>query len=62
MVDGDEIDGVHVRVAELTGRAGDVVVMQPWTLHNFSMNCADVPRFMVTHTVFRGPARSPAGD
>jgi hypothetical protein len=62
MVDGDEIDGVHVRVAELTARAGDVVVMHPWTLHNFSMNCADAPRFMVTHTVFRVPARSPAED
>ena len=53
MVDGDEIDGVRVRVAELTAAAGDVVVMQPWTLHNLSMNCADRPRFMVTHTVYR---------
>jgi hypothetical protein len=53
MVDGDEIDGVHVRVAELTAGAGDIVVMQPWTLHNFSMNCADAPRFMVTHTIWR---------
>jgi len=62
MVDGDEIDGVHVRVAELTAEAGDVVVMQPWTLHNFSMNCADAPRFMVTHTIYRPPADPPAGD
>ncbi len=53
MTDGDEIDGVRVRVAELTAEAGDVVVMQPWTLHNLSMNCASGPRCMVTHTVFR---------
>jgi ectoine hydroxylase-related dioxygenase (phytanoyl-CoA dioxygenase family) len=53
MVDGDEIDGVRVRVAELTAGAGDVVVMQPWTMHNLSMNCADRPRFMVTHSIYR---------
>jgi len=48
-----EIDGVTVRVRELTGEPGDVVFMLPWTLHNFSMNCADRPRFMVTHTAYR---------
>jgi hypothetical protein len=53
MLDGDEVEGVPVQVAELTGRPGDVVVMMPWTLHNFSMNCATTPRFMVTHTVLR---------
>jgi hypothetical protein len=53
MLDGDEIDGVRVQVAELTGRPGDIVAMMPWTLHNFSMNCATTPRFMVTHTILR---------
>jgi hypothetical protein len=53
MIDGDSIDGVHVRVAELTGGAGDVAVMLPWTMHNMSMNCASEPRFMVTHSVYR---------
>lgn len=53
MVDGDEIDGVPVRVAELTGAPGDLVVMHPWTMHNMSMNCAAGPRFMVTHSVYR---------
>ena len=51
------IDGVTVRVRELTGEAGDVAFMLPWTLHNVSLNCADQPRFMVTHTVYSG-ARS----
>lgn len=53
MTDGDEIDGVRVRVVELTGQAGDVVAMLPWTFHNISMNCAATPRFMVTHSVSR---------
>jgi hypothetical protein len=53
MVDGDEVDGVRVRVAELTAAAGDLVVMQPWTMHNLSMNCRATPRMMVTHTIYR---------
>lgn len=56
MVDGDEVDGVRVRVAELTADAGDVVVMLPWTMHNLSMNVAARPRFMVTHSVYAGDA------
>jgi hypothetical protein len=49
---GTVIDGVRVRVRELTGQPGDVVLMLPWTLHNISMNCSDRPRFMVTHTAY----------
>jgi hypothetical protein len=52
MLDGDEVDGVRVRVAELTGEAGDVVVMLPWTLHGLAMNCSPAPRFMATHSLF----------
>jgi hypothetical protein len=52
MLDGDEVDGVRVRVVELTAAAGDVVVMLPWTLHSLAMNCAAAPRFMVTHTIW----------
>jgi hypothetical protein len=53
MTDGDVIDGVRVRVSELTASAGDVVVMQPWTMHNLSPNCASAPRFMVTTSIYR---------
>jgi ectoine hydroxylase-related dioxygenase (phytanoyl-CoA dioxygenase family) len=53
MRDGDEVDGVRVRVVELTGDAGDVTVMLPWTLHSASTNTAARPRFMVTHTLHR---------
>ena len=54
MLDGDEVDGVRVRVAELTGEAGDVVVMLPWTLHSLAMNCSPA-RFAVTHSLFAHP-------
>jgi ectoine hydroxylase-related dioxygenase (phytanoyl-CoA dioxygenase family) len=53
MTDGDEIDGVRVKVVELIGQAGDVVVMLPWTMHSLAMNCAAVPRFMTTHSIYR---------
>ncbi|MBW2282682.1 MAG: phytanoyl-CoA dioxygenase family protein [Deltaproteobacteria bacterium] len=36
-----EIDGVPVRVAELTGEAGDVIVAHPWLLHVLAPNCGD---------------------
>jgi hypothetical protein len=57
MIDGHDIDGIRVRVAELTGAPGDVIVMMPWTMHNLSMNCSERPRFMVTHTVMRHDQR-----
>jgi hypothetical protein len=53
MVDGDEIDGVRVRVVELTGAAGDLVVVLPWTLHNAAPNTSETPRIMVTNTYLR---------
>ena len=56
------IDGVTVRVRELTGQPGDVAYLLPWTLHNVSMNCSDRPRFMVTHTVFAKEARVRSGS
>lgn len=53
MTDGEDVDGVHARVVELTADAGDVVVMLPWTLHSASTNTAARPRMMVTHTIHR---------
>ena len=41
MTDGDEVDGVRVRVIEAIGNAGDVCLMHPWMLHNIAKNCAD---------------------
>ncbi|HVX17853.1 MAG TPA: phytanoyl-CoA dioxygenase family protein [Acidimicrobiales bacterium] len=53
MLDDAEIDGIRVRVRELTGSAGDVVLLHPWLLHCASANTADRPRMMVTHTIYR---------
>ena len=52
MDDGDTVDGVDVRVVELTGARGDLVVMHPWVLHNISMNVANTPRMMTSFSAF----------
>ncbi len=41
-----DADGIPVRVVELTGRPGDVVLMHPWTLHHAAPNVASYPRMM----------------
>jgi hypothetical protein len=37
-------DGTPLRVTELTGRPGDVVLCHPWLLHRASANTSDRPR------------------
>ena len=49
-----DIDGVRVRVVELTGRAGDVVLVHPSVLHARPVNCHDTSRFMLVKDI---PAR-----
>ena len=39
-----EIGGNRVRVAELTGEAGDVIVAHPWLVHVLAPNCGERPR------------------
>lgn len=53
MVEGAEVEGVHVRVVELLGEPGDVVLWHPSLLHAVAANSLDVPRFMLTHTALR---------
>ncbi|MDW3218646.1 MAG: phytanoyl-CoA dioxygenase family protein [Acidimicrobiales bacterium] len=50
LLEGAEVDGVDVRVVELTGDAGDLVVMHPWLMHNIAMNCSERPRMMMSYT------------
>lgn len=52
MESGTMLAGLEVRVVELTGNAGDIVLMHPWTFHAPSMNCDTTPRLMVSHSVF----------
>jgi ectoine hydroxylase-related dioxygenase (phytanoyl-CoA dioxygenase family) len=56
MTEGATVDGVEVRVVELTGQAGDLIVWHPALIHNGSPNCSRRPRFVLTHTAFRGHA------
>ena len=55
-VDGGMIEGIEVRVTELTGEAGDVVLMHPWTFHAPAPNCGRTPRMMISHSVYRKAA------
>jgi hypothetical protein len=53
-------DGVALQVVALSGAAGDVHVMHPWTLHVASPNCGDRPRMVLTERI-RARLRSAAG-
>ena len=46
MVTGATIDGVSLRVVELTGQPGDVFVTHPWVMHAAAPNAAELPRMM----------------
>jgi hypothetical protein len=51
MNDGGTIDGVEVRVVELTGTAGEAIVFHPWLFHAPAPNCTTAPRMMVGQNV-----------
>lgn len=51
---GGEVCGVPVRVAELTGEAGDVIVAHPWLLHSPARNCGEQPRMMRVQRIRAG--------
>ena len=48
MREGTVLDGVPVRVVELTGAAGDAFLVHPWILHAAAPNCNPTPRMMVS--------------
>jgi hypothetical protein len=51
--DGD-VDGIAVRIVELTGAAGDVVITHPWALHHVASNAGRYPRLMRAQSIYRG--------
>lgn len=48
-----DIDGVHVRVEELTGEPGDAVIMHPRLLHVVASNSLPTPRMMLLQFLHR---------
>jgi Phytanoyl-CoA dioxygenase (PhyH) len=57
--DGAVIDDTHVRVVELCGQPGDVVLMNQRILHVAAPNALDSPRMMLADFITRGPDREP---
>ncbi len=45
------IGGIRVRVTELTGEPGDIVIGHPWLLHSGAANCGTQPRFMLVQRI-----------
>jgi hypothetical protein len=55
MDEGTKIGDAEVRVVELTGEPGDVILMDPTLLHCMAPHVAGGPRFVVTERVFATP-------
>jgi hypothetical protein len=53
MRSGTVVDGVGMRVVEMTGEPGDVLLTHPLLLHAGSKNTAAVPRIALSSTVHR---------
>ncbi|WP_405062252.1 phytanoyl-CoA dioxygenase family protein [Kribbella sp. NBC_01505] len=52
VAEGD-VDGIPVRVVELTGNAGDVYLTHPWVLHSIAPNARQAPRMMRSRMMWR---------
>lgn len=53
MRDGARIDGVELRVVELTGAAGEAVLTHPWLMHCRGPRGLESPRLMRATDVYR---------
>jgi len=51
MEDGVDIDGIHLRVVEMSGEPGDMFLCHPTIVHTASPNCGSWPRLMRIGTV-----------
>jgi ectoine hydroxylase-related dioxygenase (phytanoyl-CoA dioxygenase family) len=52
MDEGARARGIDLRVGEMTGQPGDVVLMHPATLHAPARNARATPRLMLAETVY----------
>jgi hypothetical protein len=53
MVEGGVARGFPVRVEEMTGEPGDLIVMHPAMLHTVADNALDRPRMMLVQALYR---------
>lgn len=51
MEEGAEHDGIALRVVELVGEPGDVLLMHPWMLHAPAPNCGELARMVLTERI-----------
>jgi hypothetical protein len=51
--EGATVDGTHLRVRELTGSPGDIILMHPRTLHAAAPNSLATPRMMLVEIINR---------
>jgi ectoine hydroxylase-related dioxygenase (phytanoyl-CoA dioxygenase family) len=47
------VGDVELRVVELTGDPGDVILMHPVMMHAGSVNCSSSPRLVLSTTVYK---------
>ncbi|MHC5066226.1 MAG: phytanoyl-CoA dioxygenase family protein [Planctomycetota bacterium] len=57
MGEGIDIDDIHLRVEQITGEAGDVVLAHPWLLHTGVPNAGPVPRMMIAKLIYAEAAQ-----
>lgn len=57
-----DIGGIRVRVTELIGQPGDVVLTHPWVLHRSAPNTGSYPRMMMTKNLCRRGTRGKQPD
>jgi hypothetical protein len=48
-----DVDGLPVRVVELTGCAGDAYLTHAWVLHSIATNASDAPRMMRSRVIWK---------
>ena len=53
MIEGADVRGVPLRVMELTGQPGDVIIWHPWLFHAAAANCRTQPRLMLRQPIDR---------
>jgi hypothetical protein len=53
MTEGAMVRGVPLRVMEMTGEPGDVIIWHPWLFHCATSNCTSQPRLMLRQPINR---------